>query len=120
MHLAAVYVLGATGMLASAYAPNPVWAYVCLCIAGLGLNSGNTLFWSLNASFMTGIAAAASIATVNTIAQFGGLIGPWLIGLVKEFDRQLLARAGDDLRFPAARRRHRRHHARHAEIETGA
>jgi MFS transporter, ACS family, tartrate transporter len=33
---------------------------------------------------MTGIAAAASIATVNTIAQFGGLIGPWLIGLVKE------------------------------------
>jgi cyanate permease len=84
MHLAAVYVLGAVGMLASAYAPNPVWAYVCLCIAGLGLNSGNTLFWSLNASFMTGIAAAASIATVNTIAQFGGLIGPWLIGLVKE------------------------------------
>ena len=76
MHLAAVYTLGAIGMLASAYAQDPVWAYVCLCIAGLGLNSGNTLFWSLNASFMTGIAAAASIATVNTIAQFGGLIGP--------------------------------------------
>jgi MFS transporter, ACS family, tartrate transporter len=33
---------------------------------------------------MTGIAAAASIAAVNTIAQFGGLIGPWLIGLVKD------------------------------------
>ena len=32
---------------------------------------------------MTGIAAAASIAAVNTVAQFGGLIGPWLIGLVK-------------------------------------
>jgi hypothetical protein len=37
----------------------------------------------LNASFMTGVAAAASIAAVNTIAQFGGLVGPWLIGLVK-------------------------------------
>ncbi len=84
MHLAAVYTLGAVGMLASAFVQNPVWAYVFLCIAGLGLNSGNTLFWSLNASFMTGIAAAASIATVNTIAQFGGLIGPWVIGLVKE------------------------------------
>jgi ACS family tartrate transporter-like MFS transporter len=84
MHLAAVYTLGAVGMLASAYAQNPVWAYVCLCIAGLGLNSGNTLFWSLSSSFMTGIAGAASIATVNTVAQFGGLIGPWLIGLVKE------------------------------------
>jgi MFS transporter, ACS family, tartrate transporter len=47
------------------------------------MNSGNSLFWSLNASFMTGIAAAVSIAAVNMIAQFDGLIGPWLIGLVK-------------------------------------
>jgi MFS transporter, ACS family, tartrate transporter len=47
------------------------------------MNAGNSLFWSLNASFMTGVAAAVSIAAVNMIAQFGGLIGPWLIGLVK-------------------------------------
>ena len=84
MHIAALYTLGAIGMLASAFAPSPIWAYVCLCIAGLGINSTNSLFWSLNASFMTGVAAAASIAAVNTIAQFGGLIGPWLIGLVKD------------------------------------
>jgi MFS transporter, ACS family, tartrate transporter len=84
LHLAAIYTLGAIGMLASALVPNPIWAYVCLCIAGFGINSGNSLFWSLNASLMTGVAAAASIAAVNTIAQFGGLIGPWLIGLVKD------------------------------------
>jgi len=84
MHIAALYTLGAIGMLASAFAPSPIWAYVCLCIAGLGINSTNSLFWSLNASFMTGIAAAASIAAVNTIAQFGGLIGPSLIGLVRD------------------------------------
>jgi MFS transporter, ACS family, tartrate transporter len=84
MHIAALYTLGAIGMLASACAPSPIWAYVCLCIAGLGINSTNSLFWSLNASFMTGVAAAASIAAVNTIAQFGGLIGPSLIGLVRD------------------------------------
>ncbi len=84
MHIAALYILGAIGMLASAFAPSPIWAYICLCIAGLGINSTNSLFWSLNASFMTGVAAAASIAAVNTIAQFGGLIGPSLIGLVKD------------------------------------
>jgi cyanate permease len=32
---------------------------------------------------MTGVAGAVSIAVVNMIAQFGGLIGPWLIGAVK-------------------------------------
>ena len=82
-HLAAVYVIGAIGMLGSALVHSPVGAYVFLCLAGLGMNSGNSLFWSLNASFMTGAAAAVSIAVVNTIAQFGGLIGPWLIGSVK-------------------------------------
>lgn len=82
-HLAGLYTLGAIGMLASALTTNPLYAYLALCLAGLGINSGNSLFWSLNTSFMTGVAAAAAIATVNTIAQFGGLIGPWLIGLVK-------------------------------------
>jgi len=82
-HLAALYTLGAIGMLGSALSANPLIAYLCLCLTGLGINSGNSLFWSLNTSFMTGVAAAAAIATVNTIAQFGGLIGPWLIGLVR-------------------------------------
>jgi ACS family tartrate transporter-like MFS transporter len=83
MHLALVYTVGAVGMLGSALVKSPVAAYLFLCLAGLGMNSGNSLFWSLNASFMTGIAAAVSIAAVNMIAQFGGLIGPWLIGFVK-------------------------------------
>jgi ACS family tartrate transporter-like MFS transporter len=82
-HLALVYTIGGIGMLGSALVNSPVVAYLFLCLAGLGMNSGNSLFWSLNASFMTGIAAAVSIAAVNMIAQFGGLIGPWLIGLVK-------------------------------------
>jgi hypothetical protein len=60
-----------------------VAAYLFLCLAGLGMNSGNSLFWSLNSSFMTGVAGAVAIAVVNMIAQFGGLIGPWLIGGVK-------------------------------------
>jgi MFS family permease len=82
-HLAFIYTIGAIGMLGSALVKNPVGAYLFLCLAGLGMNSGNSLFWSLNASFMTGVAAAVSIAAVNMIAQFGGLIGPWLIGAVK-------------------------------------
>jgi sugar phosphate permease len=98
LHLAFVYAVAALGMLASAYVKSPVWAYVFLCIAGLGLNSGNSLFWSINASLMTGAAGAASIAAVNTIAQFGGLIGPWCIGLVKDatgsFSLALVAIAG--------------------------
>ena len=83
-HLACVYILAGVSLGLSAITPNPVIAYLLLCFAGLGVNSGNALFWSLNASLMTGAAAAVAIALVNTIAQFGGLIGPWMIGLVKD------------------------------------
>lgn len=82
-HLAAVYVIGGIGMLGSALFKDPVLAYLSLCLAGLGMGSGNSLFWSLNASFLTGVAGAVGIAVVNMIAQFGGLIGPWFIGVVK-------------------------------------
>ncbi|MBV9734417.1 MAG: MFS transporter [Acidisphaera sp.] len=82
-HLAGVYILAGVAIGISGVAATPTLAYLMLCLTGLGINSGNSLFWSINASLMTGVAAAASIAFVNTVAQFGGLIGPWMIGWVK-------------------------------------
>ena len=82
-HLAFVYGMSALAIAGSAYAPNPVIAYVLLCVTGLFIYAGNPLFWSLASSFRTGAAGAATIALINTIAQFGGLVGPWSIGLVR-------------------------------------
>ncbi|HKT97057.1 MAG TPA: MFS transporter [Paraburkholderia sp.] len=82
-HLAFVYGMSALAIAGSAYAPNPVIAYALLCVTGLFIYAGNPLFWSLAASFRTGAAGAATIALINTIAQFGGLVGPWSIGLVR-------------------------------------
>lgn len=82
-HLAFVYGMSALAIAGSAYAPNPLIAYVLLCVTGLFIYAGNPLFWSLASSFRTGAAGAATIALINTIAQFGGLVGPWSIGLVR-------------------------------------
>jgi MFS transporter, ACS family, tartrate transporter len=94
-HLGGLYVLGAIGFSASALALHPVAGYLLLCLAGLGINSGNSLFWSINSSLTTGTAAAFSIAFVNTLAQLGGLVGPWMIGIIKSegggFSNTLLA-----------------------------
>ncbi|HVT71251.1 MAG TPA: hypothetical protein VHF26_26130, partial [Trebonia sp.] len=57
-------------------------AYLLLCVAGL-IYAGNPLFWSLASSFRAGATGAALIAFINMIAQFGGLVGPWSIGLIK-------------------------------------
>jgi len=84
-HLAFVYAMSALAITGSAFAGNPVLAYLLLCLTGLFIYAGNPLFWSLAASFRTGAAGAATIALINTIAQFGGLIGPWSIGLVRQY-----------------------------------
>ena len=82
-HLAFVYGMSALAIAGSAYASNPLLAYALLCVTGLFIYAGNPLFWSLAASFRTGAAGAATIALINTIAQFGGVVGPWSIGLVR-------------------------------------
>ena len=97
-HLAFVYAMSALAITGSAFSPSPVLAYLLLCVTGLFLYAGNPLFWSLAASFRTGAAGAATIALINTIAQFGGLVGPWSIGLVRtytgDFHYALLTIAG--------------------------
>jgi MFS transporter, ACS family, tartrate transporter len=82
-HLGAVYLLGSIALAASAVSPNAVVAYLLLCVSSIGIFAGNPLFWSLASSMMTGTAGAGAIAFINSVAQFGGLIGPWMIGLVK-------------------------------------
>ena len=97
VHLGAVYVLGAVALALSAVCPNAILAYVLLCVAGFGIFAGNPLFWSMATAMMTGTAGAAAIAFINSVAQFGGLIGPWMIGWVKgttgSFEIALLALA---------------------------
>lgn len=96
-HLGAVYLLGSITLAASAVCPNAIIAYILLCVAGFGIFSGNPLFWSISTAMMTGTAGAAAIAFINSVAQFGGLIGPWMIGWVKgstgSFQLALLALA---------------------------
>jgi predicted MFS family arabinose efflux permease len=82
--MAGCYVVAGLGLLAATLVSNPVLVFVFLCIGNGAVLAASPLFWTIAGSFFTGAAAAVCIALVNTIAQFGGLIGPWLIGLVKD------------------------------------
>jgi ACS family tartrate transporter-like MFS transporter len=57
-----------------------------------------TSFWPLPSSFLSGTAAAAAIAAINSVGNLGGLIGPNLVGWLKDstgsFEAGLYAMAG--------------------------
>jgi ACS family tartrate transporter-like MFS transporter len=59
-----------------------------LIIAGmslgmLGAQATNGPFWAMATSRLSGRAAAASIALINSIGNLGGYFGPYIIGLAR-------------------------------------
>jgi ACS family tartrate transporter-like MFS transporter len=41
-------------------------------------------FWAMPPMFLTGTAAAATIAWINSIGNLGGFFGPWYVGVMKD------------------------------------
>jgi len=72
------------GMLGLALAGQaPLLSLCCLLLITSGLLSAIVVMWSLPAAFLTGTAAAAGIAWINSIGNLGGFFGPELIGRIR-------------------------------------
>jgi MFS transporter, ACS family, tartrate transporter len=84
MHIAIPSAIGGLGFIASAYFTSPWPAMFALTIAAVGDLGTRGPFWSLPTRFLTGSAAAAGIALINTMASLGGFVGPYAVGLVRD------------------------------------
>jgi len=69
--LAAAIGLFIGGLLSGSF-----WALAGLSLATIGFYGMKTSFWPLPSTFLSGGAAAAAIAGINSLGNLGGLIGP--------------------------------------------
>ncbi len=83
-HVAAPASLAAAGWVMVALAPSPWIMLLGLALASLGMKSMLPTFWTLPTSFLSGAAAAGGIALINSVANLGGLLGPYVMGQVKD------------------------------------
>lgn len=84
-HLAGVMVAGAVGLFASTFAgQNLYMAIFCLSIAAGGIISFSPIMWTLPTTFLGGATAAACIGVINSLANLGGFVSPYLIGWVRD------------------------------------
>ena len=60
------------------------WALVGMTIAAIGFYGTKGPFWSIPSMWLTGPAAAAGIAWINSVGNLGGFFGPTLVGWAKE------------------------------------
>ncbi len=94
---AALVLLGATR--------SPFYSVTLLTFLAVGIYSFYGPFWALPNEFLTGFAAAAGIALVNSVGNLGGFVGPYMIGAIATKTGSLypgLALAGVSLFLSAA------------------
>jgi ACS family tartrate transporter-like MFS transporter len=57
---------------------------VAVCVSVSGIYSAFAQFWRIPAIALSGAAAAAGIALINSVSNTSGLVGPYLTGFIKD------------------------------------
>jgi ACS family tartrate transporter-like MFS transporter len=82
-HVAVCLAVAAVAFVVSTVV-SPVAAIAALAVGLFFLLGAHPVFWTMPAALLSGTAAAAGIALVNSIGNLGGFVGPYLVGLVKD------------------------------------
>jgi MFS family permease len=83
-HCATGFLVEMVGLLVLALAHNsPVISIIGLTLITIGWAGCVVTFWSLPTAFLSGTAAAAGIAWINSVGNLGGYFGPDLIGTIR-------------------------------------
>ncbi|HUC18476.1 MAG TPA: MFS transporter [Acetobacteraceae bacterium] len=83
-HFAIAALVAALGIAGSTLIDNPIGKMILLTFAGFGIFGGLPTFWTLPTNFLAGAAAAAGIASVNSLGNLAGFFGPYVMGKVKD------------------------------------
>ena len=73
---AVTLLVSAAGIATSVAAGSPVVAMIALCFAASGFIAVQPVFWTMPSAYLTGSAAAASFALINSFGALGGFIAP--------------------------------------------
>ncbi|SOY77528.1 putative tartrate transporter [Cupriavidus taiwanensis] len=72
------------GLTLAAYAPTPTISMVGLTLTSMGTLAGMVTFWSMPNALISGGQAAAAFGLINTIGSFGGVVGPNIMGFLRD------------------------------------
>jgi MFS transporter, ACS family, tartrate transporter len=83
-HVVLACLLAAAGLAFAGLATGVVTVLIALALVNIGISSAKPPLWSMPTLFLSGPAAAAGIATINSIGNLGGFVGPAMIGWIKD------------------------------------
>jgi ACS family tartrate transporter-like MFS transporter len=83
-HVVLACLLAAAGLALAGIATGVVAVLAALTLVNVGISASKPPLWSMPTLFLSGSAAAAGIATINSIGNLGGFVGPAMIGWIKD------------------------------------
>jgi ACS family tartrate transporter-like MFS transporter len=83
-HIAIASLVSAAGFAGSSLVQSNLLMVLALTFGVVGTLAYFGPFFSFPSSFSSGPAAAGGIALINTFANFGGFLGPTVIGMIKQ------------------------------------
>jgi ACS family tartrate transporter-like MFS transporter len=83
-HTAAPTMVGALSIPIALYLDSPFLVMLAITITAVGIFATLPVFWSLPSMFLTGAAAAAGIALINSLGNLAGFAAPYVTGAVTD------------------------------------
>jgi MFS family permease len=83
-HIVIPAVIGAISTPLALFAGSPALTIAVITVTACAIFSALPNFWTVPTQFLTGIAAAAGIALINTMGNLAGFTAPYLTGILKD------------------------------------
>jgi D-galactonate transporter len=83
-HAAIAFLIAALGIAGSTAVDDPTLKMVSLSIGAFGVFAVLPVFWTFPTAFLSGAAAAAGIAAINSFGNLAGFFGPFVMGWLKD------------------------------------
>lgn len=83
-HVVIACLVAALGLMLAGGASSVAAVIAALSLVNIGISAAKPPLWAMPTMFLSGSAAAVGIATINSIGNLGGFVGPWVIGWIKD------------------------------------
>lgn len=83
-HVAISAIVGGIALVSLGAAHSIFFSIALLSLAALGIYSILGPYFSLPGEFLTGFSAASGIALITSVANLGGFVGPYTVGLIRQ------------------------------------
>jgi len=83
-HVVIACLVASAGLALAGLSSTTLAVVAALTLVNIGISAAKPPLWSMPTLFLSGPAAASGIATINSIGNLGGFVGPAMIGWIKE------------------------------------